>query len=274
MLLCIMYNILYYNFIFIDQNMKNLKTILISSLLLSSMVLLWCQSPLPRNNNEIPSPQENTPKVIVDEIIIDKSDIINSHELLETIAQTKLSDIEKNSLIHMRQEEMLARDIYKVLYSKRWQNIFNNIWSSEQTHMDTIKYLLDRYNITDPIDENIPGIYESEELQSLYNQLTTQGSISLIEGLKVWATVEDLDIKDLEDFMSQTDNEDILLAYQNLTKGSRNHIRSFIRNIERQWWTYMAQFLTQEELNLILNNEQEKYMVDGKWKNMGNWGHK
>lgn len=254
--------------------MKDLKTIFISSLLLSSLILIWCQSPISTNNNEIKPPVENNPEITIDEYTVDKSDIINSHELLETIAQTELSEIEKNSLIHMRQEEMLARDVYKVLYATRWQNIFNNIWSSEQTHMDTIWYLLDRYNITDPINENTPWIYENQALQSLYTQLITQWSTSLVEALKVWATIEDLDIKDLEDFMKQINNEDILLAYQNLTKGSRNHMRSFIKNLERQWWTYNAQFLTQEELNLILNNEQENYIVDGKGKNTWNWWHK
>lgn len=255
--------------------MKNLKTMLISSLVLSTLILFWCQSPIAINNNEeITAPQENNQETIVSEYIVDESDIINSHELLETIAQTELNEIEKNSLIQMRQEEMLARDVYQVLYIKRWQNIFNNIWSSEQTHMDTIKYLLDRYDIADPIDKNKPWIYTNQALQSLYTQLTTQGLTSLEEALKVWATVEDLDIKDLEDFMIQVDNEDILLAYQNLTKWSRNHIRSFIRQLDRLWSIYNAQFLTQEELNLILNNEQENYMVDGKGKNTWNWWHR
>ena len=53
-----------------------------------------------------------------------------------------------------------------------------------------------------------------------------------MDALIVGATVEDLDIKDLIDLLNKTDNPDIILVYNNLNKGSRNHLRAFIAQIE------------------------------------------
>ena len=71
-------------------------------------------------------------------------------------------------------------------------------------------------------------------MQTLYDTLVEQGKYSLLDALMVGATIEDLDIKDLQEFSSQIDNEDILLVYSNLERGSRNHMRSFIKNITHQ----------------------------------------
>lgn len=207
-------------------------------------------------------------------VVVDTSDIIHEHELLWTIASGELSEIELDSLLQMRQEEMLARDVYDFLYVKWGQKTFDNISNSEQTHMDTVWYLLDKYWIEDPIDISIPGVYKSEELQSIYNDLITQWSKSLLDALIVGATVEDLDIKDLQNFMLEVDNEDILLAYQNLTKGSRNHLRSFVRQIERNGGEYSPQFISVDDYNAIIWASQENYIVDVKGKNMWMWNHK
>ncbi len=61
-----------------------------------------------------------------------------------------LSDDEKYWLSHMREEEKVARDVYKELYKVWGLTIFSNIASSEQKHMDAIKTLLDRYGLEDP----------------------------------------------------------------------------------------------------------------------------
>ncbi|THB68267.1 MAG: DUF2202 domain-containing protein, partial [Desulfovibrio sp.] len=58
------------------------------------------------------------------------------------------------------------------------------------------------------------------------------------------------------------DNTDIMVVYQNLMKGSRNHLRSFAAQIENQGGTYAAQFLSQEEVDAILASDRERGMVD------------
>ncbi len=171
--------------------------------------------------------------------------------------QDILTDEEIAGLKLMREEEKLARDVYMVLYDKWDLPIFNNIANSEQTHTDAVKTLLDRFGIEDPVTTDEPGVFANQELQTLYDDLVNQGSASLLEALIVGATVEDLDIFDLNELIAQTDNQDILLVYNNLIKGSRNHMRSFIAQIENNDGTYTAQFIDQSELDEIIGSSQE-----------------
>ena len=172
--------------------------------------------------------------------------------------QDALTDEEIAGLKLMREEEKLARDVYMVLYNEWNLPIFNNIANSEQTHTDAVKTLLDMHGIEDPVSIDEPGVYANQKLQTLYNDLVNQGSASLLEALIVGATVEDLDIFDLNELIAQTENQDILLVYNNLIKGSRNHMRSFIEQIENNDGTYTAQFIEQSELDEIVSSSQER----------------
>ncbi len=83
------------------------------------------------------------------------------------------------------------------------------------------------------------------------------GSTSISDALQVGATIEDLDIFDLENALTKIDNQDIELVYDNLTKGSRNHLRSFYSNILIASETYVPQFITQEKFDAIVNSPME-----------------
>ncbi len=203
---------------------------------------------------------------------VDKSDYVSAGNLIANIPKGTLSKEEVESLVQMREEEKLARDVYLALFEKWGLNIFSNIAKSEQTHTDAVKALLDRYGIEDPVKDDTRGVFTSEKMQTLYNDLVAQGSKSLEDALKVGATVEDLDIKDLEDFLKITDNEDIKIVYQNLMKGSRNHLRAFVRNIERNGSTYAPQFITKEEYDHIISSDWEKGAVNANGNPVNN-GH-
>jgi hypothetical protein len=92
---------------------------------------------------------------------------------------------------------------------------------------------LDRYQIEDPVKDDTYGIFTSPVMQNLYTTLLEQGKKSLLDALIVGATIEDLDIKDLQELAKTTDNEDITLTYANLEKGSRNHLRAYIKQIQK-----------------------------------------
>ena len=178
------------------------------------------------------------------------------------LAVSQLSQAEQDGLLKMREEEKLARDVYLYLYDL-WQNpVFSNISQSEQRHMDAIKTLLDKYGLTDPVADLGPGQFYSAEMQELYETLTAKGSESLEAALQVGATIEDLDIKDLEELLEATDNEDIEVVYQNLMKGSRNHLRSFGSQLASTGVNYKAQFLSQDEVDAIINSARERGRVD------------
>jgi len=168
-----------------------------------------------------------------------------------------LSADERSSLLYMREEEKLARDVYLFLYNQWGTLIFQNIANSEQVHMDAVLHLLNRYSITDPVGNNAPGVFNDVTLQALYMQLTTQGSLSRIEAMRVGATIEDLDIYDLKNALVKVDNQDITLVYNNLMKGSRNHLRSFYSNLLSLGGTYTAQYITQAEFDAIVNSPKE-----------------
>lgn len=184
-------------------------------------------------------------------------DIVFLQTQLNTLPYESLSDEEKNSLIYMREEEKLARDVYQTLNTKWNTNVFSNISSSEQTHMDAILILLKKYNITDPVGTNGIGVFTNQTLQGLYTQLVAQGNASLLAAYKTGATIEDLDIFDLKTALTKVDNQDIKLVYDNLAKGSRNHMRAFNRNILNAGGTYTPQYITQAEFDAIINSTME-----------------
>jgi len=168
-----------------------------------------------------------------------------------------LSQAEKNMLIQMREEEKLARDVYLYLYDKYEVQIFANISNSEQTHMSKVLTLLLQYDIPDPALSN-QGEFSNSSLQDLYNQLIQAGETSLIDALKVGATIEDLDIHDLEEFSELTQNQDILEVFANLTCGSRNHMRGFYSQIINEGGDYSPQYISPEEFDYIINSQHEQ----------------
>ena len=172
----------------------------------------------------------------------------------------ELSDAEEEALLFMREEEKLARDVYLGL-NEQWQApVFANIARSEQRHMDAILCLIKKYELEDPVGENAQGVFQNATLQEMYNNLMAQGAGSLKDALTVGATIEDVDIFDLLQNIdnSAIDNGDILAAFTELTRGSRNHLRGFIRQLDILGETYQVQYISQEEFNYIISSEREK----------------
>ena len=153
----------------------------------------------------------------------------------------------------MREEEKLARDVYNTLSATWGIQTFSNIASSEQMHMDEIKVLLDRYALTDPA--LAPGQFTNPDLQALYTQLVAQGSLSIGDALKVGAAIEEIDIRDLQTRMAQTDNADIQQVYTNLMNGSYNHLKAFTGVLLTQTGeTYQPQYLSAEQYQTIITS--------------------
>jgi hypothetical protein len=172
-------------------------------------------------------------------------------------AASDLSSEEIAGLLLMREEEKLAHDVYIALYEKWDLKIFLNIANSEQSHTDAVKGLLDAYGLEDPAAE-MPGEFANAELQALYDELTTQGSQSLSDALKVGAAIEEIDILDLEKLLAQTENADIQVVYENLLKGSQNHLRAFSSTLSQQTGeTYEPQYLSTDVYQSIIGSATE-----------------
>ena len=166
--------------------------------------------------------------------------------------KSDLSEAEKENLLYMIQEEKLARDVYTYLGDKYNLQVFKNIARAEQTHMNNIALLLDRYGIDNPVADLKPGEFENAKLGDLYNQLINQGSQNEVSALKVGALIEETDIKDLEEGIKATDNEDIKYVYDVLKSGSYSHLRAFVRNLEKYGVDYKPVVLSQAEYDSII----------------------
>jgi hypothetical protein len=171
--------------------------------------------------------------------------------VLDATAAAVLSSGESASLLFMREEEKLARDVYNALAVTWGDQIFTNIASSEQTHMDQLKVLIDRYGLTDTA--LTPGQFTNTDLQTLYDQLIDQGNLSIADAYKVSAAIDEIDILDLQTRFSQTDKGDIQLVYNQLMNGSFNHLSAFTSSLAQQTGeTYQPQYLSAEVYQTIL----------------------
>jgi hypothetical protein len=143
-----------------------------------------------------------------------------------------LSEDEKASLMLMREEEKLARDVYLVLFNKWKSRIFKQIASSEETHMAAIMTLLERYSIEDPASKNI-GEFTNVDLKELYKELIVKGSKTLVDAFEVGVIIEEKDIEDLKDGLELIPPKDISTVYINIMQGSYNHLESFMSSLDK-----------------------------------------
>lgn len=184
---------------------------------------------------------------------------------------------EQTHLEFMREEEKLARDVYITLGIQYPQlKVFGNIDDSEQRHTCAVCDMLEKYGAQDPNTNDNVGVYTGADygpyFTGKYQLLVERGSASSINALYTGAYIEELDMLDinycpeeiieLQESISSdsdcgkiyTDNADIQRLYTSLLEGSKNHLRAFVRNIERTEGegSYRAQILPQAQVDEIL----------------------
>ena len=171
------------------------------------------------------------------------------------VASQDLANIEKEALLFMLEEEKLARDTYEFLYDHWGLQQFANIKRSEQSHMDAVENLLLAFGITYQI---LPeGEFANTELQTLYDQFILIGIRDEASALTVGATIEDLDIVDLQDQIESVDNSMIVEVFQRLKCGSENHLRAFVGSLENLGESYDPQFLDDVQYLEIINSQNQ-----------------
>ncbi len=162
-----------------------------------------------------------------------------------------LTEQETQDVSYMREEEKLARDVYRAMYN-RWQHpSFFNISESEQRHMDAVARLIVRYGLVDPVSADDLGVFTNLTLAELYAKLVEDGSVSLVDAWKAGALIEERDIFDLNAALARTDNPDLERVFSNLARASRNHFRMFARYLADAGESYEAQFLSQDEFDTM-----------------------
>ena len=223
--------------------MKKKIIVLLAVIIILGLVFGGCAA----NNNTAPRNGKNT-------------NTSNQYTQNETTIQENgsISKADADGLIFTVEEEKLARDVYTYLYNKWNLNVFKNITSAEQTHMDAVSALISKYGLDNPTDGEKVGMFQNEEIQHLYDSLTSEGSKSKEDALIVGAKIEEIDIRDIEDKISKTDNTNIQSVYKQLTSGSENHLRAFVSNLKNLGVNYKPNYLSQEKFENIINAANNK----------------
>lgn len=166
-----------------------------------------------------------------------------------------LTAAEQQLVRYTREEEKLARDVYDAVGGG--QPIFQNISASEQTHMDAVATLVARYALEDPAKGKPAGEFTDATLQKLYTDLTAAGRASQLAALSVGVEIEELDIADIERGRQGVTHADILTTMDNLTRGSRNHLRSFYAQLRGAGGAYTPKHLDKAAFDAIVTSAKE-----------------
>jgi len=193
---------------------------------------------------------------ILDVTEIGASSIV-ANNLESVVPETVVSgETELDILLKMKEEEKLARDVYTKMNLK-WENqVFSNISAAENTHMNAIIFLLQNYG-SDYTTVLEPGKFTNPAFQALYEDLVAKGSVSLTEAWKVGALIEEMDITDLSGSLKEVTDESIIMVFENLQKGSRNHLRAFTRQLTLLGLAYNPVYLSADEYNQIISSPTE-----------------
>ena len=164
----------------------------------------------------------------------------------------KLTDVEKKGIIHIYEVEKVARDVYQILFEKWGTPVLKVISQSEQSHMDIMKELIDKYNLDDPAEGRGYGEFSTSELQKLYNDLVGLGVTSAVDALSTSAMIEEFDIVEIRKYINETDRADIIAAYNKLIEGSESHVLAFVFRLKDKSVEYKPQYLSQQDYDKII----------------------
>ena len=163
-----------------------------------------------------------------------------------------LTDQEKESVTYIYELEKLARDVYKYLYEKWGNPVLNVISGSEQSHMDIMKEIMDKYILADPVAGKGNGEFSKDDLRQMYLGLIEQGSVSEVSALSTAAELEELDILDIAEASAVTDKFELVSAFNKLTEGSQNHLGIFVARLKDKDVEYLPLHLSQAVFGQII----------------------
>lgn len=176
---------------------------------------------------------------------------------IESMPRQAISDEEREGLVYLREEERLARDVLLSLYQKWQLELFAQVSQSEQTHTDTVRLLLEKYSIEEPAPVGTASSFENPDLGRLYTESVSAGQASVEAALTVAAFIEEVSITHIDARLQDTDNDDIKLAYENMMRGSRNHLRLFVSQLNTRGITYKPIRMSEKEFNEIITSRPE-----------------
>jgi len=240
-----------------------MKTI-IRSLIISAFISVLfagfsaCEKNPPKNEDSlyaaILTVSEDGTSSLIDEYL--KSGLVETGPLTEA---------ELEALRSLKEEEKLARDVYRKLYEKWGSQVFLNISGAETNHLNAVNYLLAYYGQEDTLIGE-ESTFVNPAFTELYNDLLEMGYESVESAFKTGALIEEMDIKDIRELLEDITNENIIMVFENLERGSRNHLRAFNRQLTRLGVSYEPQYISLSDFDAIVNSPNEmgrQYRMNG-----------
>jgi hypothetical protein len=166
-----------------------------------------------------------------------------------------LSDGDRRTLLHVSQQEKLARDFYSSL-SETWRlDVFHTTSGSEDIHADSLRTLLARYKLPDPAYGLGRGEFNRVDLAERYDDLIARGRFSAVEALKAAASVEELEIEDISDRLPRVQSPELSNVLESVVSSDKHHLRSLVVALRRLGHTYSPTRLPREQFDLILGEQ-------------------
>lgn len=148
--------------------------------------------------------------------------------LLADAEQGTLTDAQEQELLAQAEHEKLARDTYVAYFESTGDYRFERVAASEEQHLEAIRMLLDRYDLTDPTAGLDEGEFRSDAVERTYQEYLAEGD-DLESALEVAQGIERDDIADLGKASEGLGAPDVEQVYQHQIRASEHHLAAFSR---------------------------------------------
>jgi hypothetical protein len=138
-----------------------------------------------------------------------------------------LTEAQRTALAANAEEEKLAHDLYAAFADRYDAVIFDRIAAAETNHLDAIRTLMARYEITDPTAGLEPGRFATTAVQATYDELLARDTASEGAALEVGQTVETTDLNALRTALDGLTAPDVQRVYTHLVDASERHLAAF-----------------------------------------------
>ena len=167
-----------------------------------------------------------------------------------------LSEAARQALLDLRREEKLAHDVYVTLAGVCNLPPLRRIPQAELRHAQAIRFLMDRYEVADPLTSLPTGKFDDPATQKMFDDYVSRGEASAVAALRVAAEIEERDIADLKAFGTNfaTRDDQMRFVIDNLSSASRNHLRAFVRNLEARGVEYAPVCLDAKAFKQIMQD--------------------
>jgi hypothetical protein len=144
-----------------------------------------------------------------------------------------LNNFEKDGLISLLETQKMHRDVYAWINTQFPSAVFTGLAVRDGNYMERLSQLVDKYGISNPILDRLPGEFENVGIQNRYNEfvrLTIGDLEAMIENARVME--EEMVCAVQQEQLNLSGNDDIRQLYGNLIEESKTQIQALSHETE------------------------------------------